>query len=610
MAPGVALPLRVELSAGSAILTLVLASTAIFLAAAVVAVPLFKRLGLGSVLGYLAAGAVIGPSGFGWIRHVDATMHLAEFGVVLLLFVIGLELQPARLWRLRGVVFGLGGAQVVATTGALAGVAVLLGMSWRAAVVTGVALAMSSTAFATQILGEKREMTSAHGRAAFGILLFQDLAAIPILAVVPLVGGQTSASEGGTALERYAVPLGVIGGLVLGGRLLLRPALGVVARARSRELSVASALLVVLATALVMEHVGLSMALGAFIAGVLLADSEYRHELEANIEPFKGLLLGLFFIAVGMSADLRLLLSEPMVIAGLALGLVATKLAALLALGRAYDLDAFGSTSLAISISQGGEFAFVIFGAAAASGLVADKTVARLVVAVTLSMVVTPLLFLLRDRVRSKLEARRPTRDFDPIDEDGSQVIIAGFGRFGQIVGRVLRLHRIRFTALDNNPEHIDFVRRFGNKIHYGDASRLDLLHAAGVARARVFVLAIDDFEASMRTLHVVQQHFPRVRVVARARNRQHAYALLGAGVDTVIRENFAGSVEAARSVLLELGVEAADARATVTRFADYDEAMVRKTYVHRHDEKQLIASAKQYAEELERIFDADTTPD
>lgn len=578
---------------------------AIYLAAAVVAVPLFKRLGLGSVLGYLAAGAAIGPSGLGWIDDVESTLHFAEFGVVLLLFIIGLELEPSRLWRLRGLVFGLGGAQIALTTAVLTGLAVALGLPWRGGLVAGLALAMSSTAFATQILGEKHEMATPHGRAAFGILLFQDLAAIPVLALVPVLGSGGGASERGVGAQ-LGIAIAVIVALVVGGRLLLRPAFGLVARARSHELSVASALLVVIATAIVMEHAGLSMALGAFIAGVLLADSEYRHELESNIEPFKGLLLGLFFIAVGMSANLGLLVSEPLVVLGLALGLVAVKLAVLIVLGRVAKLDAESAGSLGVAISQGGEFAFVIFGVASGNAILSGPTVERLVVAVTISMVLTPLLFLLRDRIRVQLEARREKREFDAIDEDGSQVIIAGFGRFGQIVGRVLRLRRIRFTALDNNPEHIDFLRRFGNKIYYGDASRLDLLRAARIEQARVFVLAIDDFEASMRTLRVVQQHFPHVRIVARARNRQHAYALLGAGVDTVIRETFAGSVDAARATLVELGVPTSEARGAVERFADYDERMVREMFVHRDDEKKLIASAKQYAAELERIFESD----
>ncbi len=587
-----------------------LENTAIFLAAAVALVPIFKRLGLGSVLGYLAAGAIIGPSGLGLIDDVTSTMRFAEFGVVLLLFLIGLELEPSRLWRMRGAVFGLGAAQVVISGALLALGGWLLGADPIAAGVGGAALAMSSTAFATQILGEKHELSRPHGQAAFGILLFQDLAAIPLLAVIPLLGAGAAMSEGESGhghghAPNYPMAFLVIVGLVLAGRFLLRPAFGLIARVRSHELSVAAALLVVIATAMLMEWVGLSMALGAFLAGVLLADSEYRHELEANIEPFKGLLLGLFFIAVGMSANLGLLVSEPLSIVGIALGIVALKAAVLYGLGVFTKLDRASSLGLSVSISQGGEFAFVIFGAALSGGLLDATTIERLIVAVTLSMMLTPLLFMARDAylVRSEKKDDRP---FDDIRVDGSDVVIAGFGRFGQIVGRVLRLKHISFTALDNNPEHIDFLRRFGNQVHYGDASRLDLLRAAKVSEARVFVLAIDDFEASMRTLRTVQEHFPHVKIVARARNRQHAYALLGAGVKTVIRETFAGSVEAAGATLLELGVTPAHTRAAIKTFVEYDERAVKDLAQHREDETKLIASAKKYSAELERIFDAD----
>ncbi|UJR80181.1 monovalent cation:proton antiporter-2 (CPA2) family protein [Sandaracinus amylolyticus] len=581
-----------------------LALTAIFLAAAVVAVPVFKRLGLGSVLGYLVGGAIIGPSGLGLVEDVHSTLHFAEFGVVLLLFIIGLELQPARLWRMRGAVFGLGGAQVLVTAAVVAGFAIAFGIDWRGALVAGLALAMSSTALATQMLGEKHEMGTTHGRAAFGVLLFQDVAAIPLLAIVPMLGA--APAESGSPWLRFGIAAAVIAALVFGGRLLLRPMFRLIAQVRSHELSVASALLVVIATAILMEHVGLSMALGAFIAGVLLADSEYRHELEANIEPFKGLLLGLFFMAVGMSANLGVLLAQPLLIVGLALALVAVKLAVLVLLARASGHSTESSASLGIAISQGGEFAFVIFGVATQSSVMSTELVQVLVMVVTLSMAITPLLFLARDRLQQRLERASENRAFDEIEGDESQVIIAGFGRFGQIVGRVLRLRRIPFTALDVSPEHVDFLRRFGNKIHYGDASRLDLLRAARADSAKVLVLAIDDVEASMRTLHLVKEHFPHLKVIARARNRQHAYALLGAGVDTVIRETFAGSVEAARHTLEELGLAHSDAKRAVRRFAEYDERMVREMFVHREDEKKLIESAKVYGKELERIFDDD----
>ncbi len=575
--------------------------TAIFLAAAVVAVPLFKRLGLGSVIGYLAAGVIIGPSGIALVHEVEATLHFAEFGVVLLLFIIGLELQPSRLWRMRGSVFGLGGAQVAVTAAIIAATGLTVGLTLAAAGVIGVALAMSSTAFATQILGERRELNSAHGRSAFAILLFQDLAAIPILALVPLLGNDDGE---GHSLTGVAIAAGVIVALVAVGRFLLRPAFRFIAAAHSHELSVASALLVVIGTAIVMQSVGLSMALGAFIAGVLLADSEYRHELEANLEPFKGLLLGLFFMAVGMSANLHVLFEQPLLVIGLSLGLVVLKFAVLFALGRATTCSSVQAVSLGASISQGGEFAFVIFGVALQAGVLDAQTSELLIVVVTLSMVTTPLAFIARDRWNAR--RKEPAREFDAIDAEGSRVIIAGFGRFGQIVGRVLRLKKIPFTALDASAEHVDFLRKFGNRIYYGDASRLDLLRAAKADEAKVLVLAIDDFEASMRTLRVVQENFPELEIIARARNRQHAYALYGAGVEVVIRETFAGSVEAATKTLEALGDASDDAQRAALRFAAYDEKMVLEMHVHRDDEKTLIASAKQYGQELEKIFDED----
>jgi monovalent cation:proton antiporter-2 (CPA2) family protein len=582
-----------------------LTTSAIFLAAAVLAVTLFRRLGLGSVLGYLAAGMVIGPSGLGLIRAVDETLQIAELGVVLLLFIIGLELEPRRLWKMRSAVFGLGAAQVVVTGIAFGGAAMALGLPFAAALAIGVALAMSSTAIATQILGEKNELGARHGRVAFGILLFQDLAAIPALALIPLLGATTTESTRGP-LAQVAIVVGVIAALVVGGRLLLRPTFRFVAEAPSHELSTALALLVVVGTAVIMHSVGLSMALGAFIAGVLLADSEYRHELEANIEPFKGLLLGLFFIAVGMSANLSVLLARPLTVVGLAVLLVAAKLAILFGLGRAYRLDPRSSASLGVAIAQGGEFAFVIFTVAAGAKVMERGTVELLALVVTLSMAATPLLFLVRDAISRRLDARGEKRDFDDIQDDGSSVIIAGFGRFGQIVGRVLRLRKIPFTALDASATHVDFLRRFGNRIYYGDASRIDLLRSAHAERASVFVLAIDDFEVSMRTLKTVQANFPHLRIVARARNRQHAYALIAAGVEQVIRETFAGSLDAARITLEELGVPAADARRTVRRFGAYDENQMRETAPLRDDEKALIESSKKYAAELERILEED----
>ena len=580
--------------------------SAIFLAAAVVAVTLFRRLGLGSVLGYLAAGAVIGPSGLGLIHAVDETLQIAELGIVLLLFVIGLELQPSRLWKMRSAVFGLGTAQVLSATVVLGLIAMAFGVSAHAAVAIGLGLAMSSTAIATQILTEKHELNAPHGQAAFGILLFQDLAAIPALALIPLLGSSDT-QRTHSPLVQIAIVIGVIAALIAGGRFLLRPTFRFVSQARSQELSTALALLVVLGTAMIVHSVGLSMALGAFLAGVLLADSEYRHELEANLEPFKGLLLGLFFIAVGMSANLSVLVARPLTVIGLAVGLVVIKLGLLLALGRRFRLKNRGAASLGVAVSQGGEFAFVIFTVAASAHVMERETVELLVVVVTLSMMATPFLFILRDAITKRLDARGGEREFDEIkDDQGSSVIIAGYGRFGQVVGRVLRLKKISFTALDASATHVDFLRKFGNRIYYGDASRVELLRAAHAEQASVFVLAIDEFEESMRTLRTVQASFPHLRVIARARNRQHAYALYGAGVEVVIRETFCASADAARITLEELGVSPSDARRTVRTFSAYDEEMVKKHAPLRNDEKALIESSKRYAEELERILEND----
>lgn len=575
---------------------------AIFLAAAVVSVPLFRRLGLGSVLGYLAAGLLIGPSALGLVGEVEETLHFAEFGVVLLLFLIGLELEPARLWRMRTAVFVLGGAQVIATAAIGLAIGLLAGLPWEVALMIGLALSMSSTAFATQVLGERNELGTPFGRTAFGMLLFQDLAAIPVIAIVPLLGDGPVDSDG----PGWGALVAIVA-LIVAGRFLLRPTFRVISGVRSQELSTAAALLIVVATALLMESIGLSQELGAFIAGVLLADSEYRHDLEASIEPFKGLLLGLFFIAVGMSADVGLLAAEPFTMVAGTLLLVSVKAGVIFMVARADRLPASEARRAAVVISQGGEFAFVLFAMAGGVGLLDAAQVDRLVMIVTLSMCTTPPLLLLDDRRRARAAKKvDAARDFDTIADEHSPVIIAGFGRFGQVVARLLRLSKLSFTALDASAQHVDFVRKFGNRIYYGDASRVDLLRAAGAERARVFVLAIDDFETSMRTLDVVQRAFPHLRVVARARNRQHAYALLGAGVEHVIRETFAASAEAGQLVLEQLGIPSSSARETVRRFVEYDEDAVRESFHLRDDEAALIKTAREYAKQLEQIFEAD----
>ncbi|MBJ6763697.1 cation:proton antiporter [Myxococcaceae bacterium JPH2] len=578
----------------------------IFLAAAVVAVPLFKRLGLGSVLGYLAAGAVIGPYGARLIADVDSILHVAELGVVLLLFLIGLELQPARLWQLRRSVFGMGGAQVVATGLLLTGVAWALGLPPGAALVSGFGLSLSSTAFALQLLAERNQLTTEHGRLAFGILLFQDLAVIPLLALLPLLGHSTepSAEPGWVTGLKAAAALALV---VVSGRYVLRPVFRMVASFHSQELFTATALLVVAGTAALVNAVGLSMALGAFLAGVLLAESEYRHELEADIEPFKGLLLGLFFIAVGMSVNLSLIAARPWLVTGLVLGLTALKALVLYGLGRFSFRRNEPAWSLAVVISQGGEFAFVLF-SLAVSFQVMDRAQADLLVGVVgLSMAVTPFLSAAYERwVRPRLANAGPAREYDVSPEEDHPVIIAGMGRVGQVVARLLRAKRIGFTAIDASAEHIDFIRRFGNKVFYGDASRLDLLRSARADKAKVFVLAIDDIEASLRTARTVKEHFPHLAIYARARNRVHAYKLIELGITHFMRETFDSSLVLAEDVLQALGLTYSETRRVVDRFREYDEAMVRETAQYHRDEKALMAMAARAREELERIFEQD----
>jgi len=583
-----------------------LIEAAIFLGAAVITVPVFKKLGLGSVLGYLTAGAVIGPWGLKLIGDIENVLHFAEFGVVLLLFVIGLELQPSRLWTMRNSVFGLGGAQVGLTGLAIGLAAYALGLDAPAAAIVGVTLSLSSTAFALQMLAEKHQLTTQHGRSAFSILLFQDLAVIPLLVIVPLIGPEGSGpmhSSGAIAGLGAAAILVVV---ISGGHFLLRYLLRIVAGTHIREVFTAMALLTVVGMALVMEWVGLSMALGAFVAGVLLAESEYRHALETDIEPFKGLLLGLFFIAVGMSLNAGIVIHEPGVIALLVLGLMSVKFAILFGLGRLFGLGNASARALGVAISQGGEFAFIIL-TVAVSGRIIERELADLLIAVvTVSMAVTPLLFLLNETVLRRWLEKPAAREFDSLPDAESRVIIAGFGRFGQIVARILRAKQISFTALEINPEHVDFVRKFGNKVYYGDASRLDLLRTAKAETADAFVLAIDDVDASLRTAQTVREHFPRLTIYARARNRKHAYQLMDLGVTVIRRETFLSSLDLAGSVLKGLGLSNFESQKTVETFETHDEILLWAHYWHHNDENTMQALTKEAAEELEELLAQD----
>ena len=580
---------------------------AVFLGAAVIAVPLSKRLGFGSVIGYLVAGAVIGPWGLQAVDDVDSILHFAELGVVLLLFIIGLELQPSRLWTMRRPVFLLGGLQVAITALLIAGAALSFGIEWRTALVTGLGLSLSSTAFALQILAEKGQLVTRHGRTAFSILLFQDLAVIPIVALVPLLALDSQTVAGATDILWPTLRIvGTVVGVVVVGRYVLRQALRLVARSDIREIFTACALLTVIGTALIMQAAGLSMALGAFLAGVLLADSEFRHALEADIEPFKGLLLGLFFMAVGMSVNFGLLATQPGLVLVLVAGLTALKAAVLFTIAAFSGHARQSAGRLAIVLSQGGEFAFVIFTIAVDAGAMASQLAELLVLVVSFSLVVTPLLMLTFEKLAGKQAADKSDRPDDlPVDAEG-QVIIAGFGRYGQIVGRILGARRIPFTALEVDAEQVDFVANYGNRIYYGDTSRLDVLRAAKAHEATLFVLAIDDVETLMRTAETVTRHFPNLRILARARNRDHAYRLMDLGVRDIWRETFHSSLETARAVLTGLGISDSSARHTVETFRDHDESHLIAHREMYRDQVRMAASTREWAEELERLLEQD----
>ena len=576
---------------------------ALLLLASVVMIPLARRAGLGAVLGYLMAGVAIGPWGLALITDADAILHFAEFGVILLLFVIGLELKPARLWELRKPVFGLGGAQVLLSALAIGAIAMLLGQPWRLAMVIGFALALSSTAMVLQTLAERHQLTDRHGRDGLAVLLFQDIAVIPMLAILPLLAG----SSGSVGVGPFLTAVAAILGLVVLGRKVLHPLFGWIATLGNRETFTAAALLVVVGATLLMEAVGLSASLGAFLAGVVLADSQYRHELEADLEPFKGLLLGLFFMAVGMEANLGLLLEQPLRLLAITGGLLLVKFVALLVIGTVAGRGASSTRKLALSLAQGGEFAFVIFQLARQQALMPSALSDLLTLAVTLSMLAWPLLVMLDDKLVSRMLDHQPAPPFDPIAETDNPVVIAGYGRVGQIVARVLTVKRIPFTVLEADPQQVDYVRRFGNEVYFGDASRLDLLHAAGVEKAKVFVLAIDDVEASLRTAELVHRHFPGVEIHARARNRMHAYRLMDLGVSKILRETWHSSVAMSEAVLIDLDFTAEHARRTAQRFAEHDEETLRKQYAIYDDETQFAQSVQQARAELRNLFEQDT---
>ena len=567
----------------------------IYLAAAVLCVPLAKKLGLGSVLGYLIAGAAIGPWGLKLIADVKSIAHFSEFGVVLMLFVIGLELEPKRLWSMRRQVFGGGALQLGLCGLALAAGGALIGLPWQAALVAGLAMALSSTAIAVATMTERNFLPTPTGRSSFAILLFQDIAAIPLIAVIPLLAVGATASQEPFWFDALKA-FGAIAGVVVIGRYLTRPALRIVAATNLREVFTAFALLLVIGIAQLMELAGISMALGAFLAGVLLASSEFRHALESDIEPFKGLLLGLFFISVGMAIDFGLLKSQPMQLALLVSGFLIIKILTLWLVARVIDVTAKQRWLFAVLLSQGGEFAFVVFGAAQVVGVIPGPWIALLTMAVALSMAATPLLLLLHD----KFLARRveTEREADAIEETG-RVIIAGFGRFGQIVGRVLLANGVRVVVLDHDPDQIEELRKFGFKVYYGDATRLDLLEAAGAKDAILLVNAIDDIDDSLALVDRAREHFPNLKIISRARNITHYTELFKRGVEIIERETFESALRTGRHALEVLGMDRFRAREIADVFRRHNIASLHKLIPLRGDDARVQFSAKAGRNEL-----------
>jgi glutathione-regulated potassium-efflux system protein KefB len=582
-----------------------LTQAAVFLGAALLVVPLCHRFGLATVLGYLITGILIGPNVLDLAGDANTVLHFAEFGVVMLLFVIGLELEPSRLWVLRRSIFVLGGLQVMVTGALFTAFGVAIGFSVTTSFIAGFGLAMSSTAFVMQLLAEKKQLTARHGRESFAILLFQDMAVIPLLAILPILSG------GGTQeynLTYFAKVIGVFSLLILASRFVIRPFFRLVAASKANELLTAAALFIIIGIALAMDKLGLSMALGAFVTGVLLADSEYRHEIEANIQPFKGLLLGLFFMAVGMSTDMHRLINEPLLIVGGAVLLMSLKFIILVLIAKWVGNPWQTSIRLGITLAQGGEFAFVLFSSATSLKLLPLELSDRLILIVTLSMALTPLAFYLLENWIEPRWNKQEKRAFDEIaaDDHENPVVIAGFGRFGQIIARVLRMHKIRFTALEGDARQVDFVRRFGNNIYYGNPSHIEMLRAAKLDKAKVFILAIDDVNDSIRTAMQVRHYYPHLTILARARDRRHAYQLMDIGVKVITRELFASSLEIAEQALIGAGLSPERAKQGVDKFKAYDEQLLKRQQAFYHDEESLIASNKEAMQELEDLFESD----
>lgn len=577
----------------------------IFLGAAVILIPLAKRFGIATVLGYLITGLLLGPSFLQVTGNPTDLMHFSEFGVVLLLFIIGLELQPSRLWALRHDIFVLGGLQVVVTG------SVLMALVWQFlhirpshSFVIGFGLALSSTAFVLQLLGEKQQLSATHGRQAFTILLFQDIAVIPLLAILPFLSGVQNQNYDWIY---FAKIISVFAGLIFASRYIVRPFFKFVASSGASELLTAVALFIVMGVSLLMNYVGLSMALGAFLTGVLLADSEYRHELEASIEPFKGLLLGLFFMSVGMLTDVKLILAKPLLIIGGAMALMGIKFIVLTVIARIMGNQTPSSVRLGVTLAQGGEFAFVLFSVASSQHLLNASQQNMLNLIVTVSMALTPLMFWLLEKLGEPIFAKnKPSRAYDTIPEEQHPVIIAGFGRMGQIIGRVLRMHNIEFTAIEKSARRVDFVRKFGNQVYYGDPKNPEILRAAGISHTKLFILAIGDPNFSVNTARHIVEHYPEVTLLARAVDRLHYYRLREVGVKYIWRETYLAALDMSRESLEVLGLDPEQARRSVKMFRDYDDELIERQQAIYDDESKLIESAQSAIRELESLFDSD----
>ncbi len=573
----------------------------LFLFAAVVAVPIAARLGIGAVLGYLLAGIAIGPWGLGFISDVEEILHFSELGVVFLMFIIGLELNPSKLWQLRRPILGVGSAQVLISAALLAGLLILTHFSWQAAVVGGIGLAMSSTAMALQLMRDKGMNRSESGQLGFSVLLFQDLAVIPALALVPLLAGNGDehidwVKAGFKALAFF--------GMLVGGRYLLRPVFRYIAGSGVREVFTAAALLLVLGSALFMDALGFSMALGTFLAGVLLAESEYRHELEIAIEPFKGLLLGLFFISVGMALNLGVLYTHLLWVVCSVLILVALKALVLYGLSRLHGLRSAERLQFAGVLSQGGEFAFVLFSTASSQKLFQGDQMALLLVTVTLSMMTTPLLMKGIDKIlMRRINASDETDEAPFVEDDRPQVIVVGFGRFGQVIGRLLMANKMRITVLERDISAVNLMRKYGYKVYYGDAAELELLRAAGAENARSIVITCNEPEDTMKIVALCQQHFPHLEILARARGRVEAHELLQAGVKHFSRETFSSALELGRKVLMSLGMHPHQAQRAQLHFRRLDMRMLREL-MPIHSDNAQISRVREARRELEDIFE------